>query len=169
MKVLFVLKIHCHLVQMTCVLSVKERCPWVCLYTDPYGGWVSEWRSISLTLLSVTARQYLRRANWALLSHSLGCHWWKGHGPSPSFQLILTLVSALLCTCKLELCGVSICAFLGVGKNTCGPVGPVCELWVLCLDAFALFATGKENLTTMMSKNKSRWRSQGEQWRDNSP
>lgn len=43
MKVLFVLKIHCHLVQMTCVLSVKERCPWVCLYTDPYGGgWVNE-------------------------------------------------------------------------------------------------------------------------------
>lgn len=30
MKV-FVLKIHCHLVQMTFVLSVKERCPRVCL------------------------------------------------------------------------------------------------------------------------------------------
>lgn len=39
----------------------------------PLRWWVSEWRSISLTLLSVTARQYLRRANWALLSHSLGC------------------------------------------------------------------------------------------------
>lgn len=38
MKVLFVLKIHCHLVQMTFVLSVKERCPQVWLCTDPHGG-----------------------------------------------------------------------------------------------------------------------------------
>lgn len=60
------LKIHCHWVQMTCVLSVKEMC--ACTQTLRV---VSESRSISLTLLLVMdSVMGKRQANWALLSHS---------------------------------------------------------------------------------------------------
>ena len=65
-KVLFVLKIHCHLVQMTFVLSVKERCP-RCVCTQTSGG---ELRRSSGRSLPSGAGDISRNRLWVTLSAS---------------------------------------------------------------------------------------------------
>lgn len=111
------------------VLSVKERCPWVCLYTDAYSvGWRSEEALASHCFWRWTD-SILRRlqANWALLSHSLGC--FTGEMVMAPFLLSnSSWLSSLPCCmrAKLEQHGIGICTFPRVG-----PTCPMCDLCVL--------------------------------------
>lgn len=87
-KVLFVMKIHCHLVQMTFVLSVKERCP-QCVCTQTSGG---ELRRSSGRSLPSGVGDISRSRLWVTLSAS-------GMAVAPSLFPSLPTVSIQLYTC----------------------------------------------------------------------
>lgn len=147
MKVLFVLKIHCHLVQMTFVLSVKERCP-RCVCTQTSGG---ELRRSSGRLLLLGAGVISRSRLWVTLSSS-------GVAVAPS--LFPSLPTASHPTVHLPRClrgnlcgcGVHICISAGLRRHTRGPrggrLGPACEDHVCCAVRQRLVFSWKKKKTS---------------------
>lgn len=147
-KVLFVLKIHCHLVQMTFVLSVKERCP-RCVCTQTSGG---ELRRSSGRSLPSGAGDISRSRLWVTLSAS-------GMAVAP-FPLSVppdcippnctaALVSVRGSSCG---CGVHICVSAGLRTHARGPragrLGPACEDHICCAVRHCLVFSWKKEKTS---------------------